>query len=76
MQSDHIAFANYTFLKKGEKTGTGSRFMRWVPGKGAKMALYPNMNHKDPAVATALFQDARGSAMRSQCQSTGNRSTR
>jgi peptide/nickel transport system substrate-binding protein len=55
LQSDHIAFANYTFLKKAEKRN-GCAVQRWIPGKGAKMALYPNMNHKDPEWRK-LFQD-------------------
>ena len=57
LQSDHIAFANYTFLKKAEKRN-GFKVLRWTPGKGSKMALYPNMNHKDPEWR-ALFQDKR-----------------
>jgi peptide/nickel transport system substrate-binding protein len=57
LQSDHINFANYTFLKKAEAR-SGFDVLRWTPGKGAKMALYPNMNHKDPHWRK-LFQDKR-----------------
>ncbi|HMB47185.1 MAG TPA: ABC transporter substrate-binding protein, partial [Afifellaceae bacterium] len=54
LQSDYISFNNYTFLKKGEKRN-GFTVHRWVPGKGAKIALFPNMNHKDP-IWRKLFQ--------------------
>lgn len=57
LQSDHITFANYTFLKKGEERN-GFKVERWIPGKGSKMALYPNLNHKDPQWRK-LFQDKR-----------------
>jgi peptide/nickel transport system substrate-binding protein len=57
LQSDNISLANYTFLKKAEARN-GFAVHRWTPGQGAKMALYPNMNHMDPQWRK-LFQDKR-----------------
>ena len=47
LQAAYLSFSNYTFLKQAEKR---SKFQvrRWLPAKGAKMALYPNLNSSDP----------------------------
>ncbi len=55
LQSDYVSFSNYTFLKRGEKRNNYS-VRRWVPGKGAKIALFPNLNTKDPQWRT-LFRN-------------------
>lgn len=52
-----LRFDNYTFLKEGE--GRGKYEVRlWQSGTGSKLALYPNLNVKDP-VMQALNRDVR-----------------
>ena len=55
LQSDNLSLMNFPFLKRAEKRN-GLLIHRWTPGKGARMALYPNMNHKD-ARWRALFRN-------------------
>jgi peptide/nickel transport system substrate-binding protein len=55
LQGAFLGFSNYTFLKQAEDR---SRYdvRRWLASKGARMALYPNLNAKDP-VWRELFQN-------------------
>ncbi len=57
LQGRHIRFDNYTFLKEGsERHGYYVRL--WRTARGAKIALYPNLNAEDP-VWRSVLQDAR-----------------
>ncbi|GAB5388537.1 MAG: ABC transporter substrate-binding protein [Alphaproteobacteria bacterium] len=53
----YISFEDYTFLKRGEDRG-GYNLRLWQPGKGSRLALYPNMNTVDPAWGP-LIRDVR-----------------
>jgi peptide/nickel transport system substrate-binding protein len=57
LQARDIQFNNYTFLKKGEKTGNYRVFL-WKTARGAHFALYPNLNVADP-VWRPIVRDAR-----------------
>lgn len=47
LQARSLAFSNYTFLKRGEKRNNYT-VHRWQSAKGAHLALFPNLNAKDP----------------------------
>jgi peptide/nickel transport system substrate-binding protein len=47
LQGAYLGFANYTFLKEAEERG-GYTLRRWLSAKGARVALYPNLNVNDP----------------------------
>jgi peptide/nickel transport system substrate-binding protein len=47
LQARNLQFKNYTFLKMGEKRNDFSVRL-WRTAKGAQIALYPNLNVKDP----------------------------
>ena len=57
LQARDVHFSNYTFLKQGEKQN-GYRTLLWRPGKGAHVALFPNLNVNDP-VWRKLLRDVR-----------------
>ena len=57
LQARYIRFDNYTFLKDAE-TREAIRVSLWQTALGARLALYPNLNVKDP-VYRALFRDLR-----------------
>lgn len=57
LQARYLRFDNYTFLKKNEQR-TGYDVHLWRNAKGAHMALYPNLNVKDP-VWRKLLRDVR-----------------
>ena len=57
IQARHIAFNNYTFLKEHETQGHFKTYL-WRIAKGSQMALFPNLNIKDPAWRK-LFRDVR-----------------
>ncbi len=57
LQARDVNFNNYTFLKRGEKVN-GYRTFLWQPGKGAHVALFPNLNVNDP-VWRAVLRDVR-----------------
>jgi peptide/nickel transport system substrate-binding protein len=57
LQARDIPFHNYTFLKKGEKSGNYRCFL-WKTARGAHFALYPNLNVADP-VWRPIVRDAR-----------------
>ncbi|MBT5561407.1 MAG: ABC transporter substrate-binding protein, partial [Rhodospirillaceae bacterium] len=54
LQGRYLSMSNYTFLKQGEKRNN-FKVLRWLSAKGAKNALYPNLNVSDP-VWRALFR--------------------
>lgn len=57
LQERYLSFADYTFLKEGEKRNNYSVRL-WTVGKGAAVALFPNLNANDTGWRT-LFRDAR-----------------
>jgi peptide/nickel transport system substrate-binding protein len=57
LQARDIHFNNYTFLKQGEKQNDYRTYL-WRPGKGAHVALFPNLNTNDP-VWRSLVRDVR-----------------
>lgn len=61
LQSRGLSFSNYTLLKGSEKK-FGYSTKLWRTGKGARWALYPNLNFKDPEwrrlFRTAAFRQA------------------
>lgn len=57
LQARYLRFANVSFLKQNEERND-FRTLLWRTGKGADLALYPNLNHEDP-VWRELFRDAR-----------------
>jgi peptide/nickel transport system substrate-binding protein len=57
LQARHLFFKDYTFLRQSEPR-SGLRMLLWPEGRGAHLALYPNLNAKDP-VWRALFRDRR-----------------
>ncbi len=56
LQGRYLAFSNFTFLKEAEER-SGYKVRRWLATKGARMALYPNLNVADP-VFKDLFREA------------------
>lgn len=57
LQGRYLRFSDISFLKQNEEQ-YGFKTLLWRTGKGAHIALYPNMNHEDEAWRT-LFRDAR-----------------
>lgn len=57
LQARYLRLDNYTFLKEGEENGN-YKVNLWETGRGAQIALYPNMNAKDPQWRQ-LMQDVR-----------------
>ena len=57
LQARHLFFKDYTFLKESEAR-SGLRLLLWPEGRGAHLALFPNLNAKDP-VWRQLFRDRR-----------------
>jgi peptide/nickel transport system substrate-binding protein len=57
LQARYLSFDQYPFLKKNERQG-GYRVCLWSTAITAAVALFPNLNVKDP-VMRALFQDRR-----------------
>jgi peptide/nickel transport system substrate-binding protein len=57
LQARHLFFKDYTFLKESESR-SGLKTLLWPEGRGAHLALYPNLNANDP-VWRALFRDRR-----------------
>ncbi len=56
LQGAYLAFSNFTFLKEAEARSS-YKVRRWQATKGARMALYPNLNSSDP-VLRDLFREA------------------
>ncbi len=57
LQGRYLRFTDFTFLKRGEDRGK-HKVHQWKTAVGSQIALYPNLNHKDP-VWRKLFRDAR-----------------
>jgi peptide/nickel transport system substrate-binding protein len=57
LQFRHLSLKDYTFLKNSEgRSGLPPRL--WPEGRGAHLAIYPNLNANDPVWRT-LFRDRR-----------------
>ncbi len=56
LQGRYLAFSNFTFLKEAEER-SGYKVRRWLATKGARMALYPNLNVADETFRN-LFREA------------------
>ncbi len=57
LQERYLSFGDYTFLKAGEKRNNYTVRL-WTVGKGAAVALFPNLNTND-AGWRSLFRDVR-----------------
>ena len=57
LQSRYLKFKDISLLKQSEKK-YGFKTYLWRNGKGAHLALYPNLNHKDP-MWRAILRDVR-----------------
>ncbi len=57
LQARYLRFDNYTFLKGGEEA-YGFKVHLWGTGKGAQVALFPNLNVEN-AVWRGLMRDVR-----------------
>lgn len=57
LQARYLRFDDYTFLKKGEDRSPYSTRL-WTTAKGAHLALFPNLNHKNK-VLRSIMQDVR-----------------
>ncbi|HEY8016930.1 MAG TPA: ABC transporter substrate-binding protein [Dongiaceae bacterium] len=57
LQAKDIRFADYTFLKEGEKSG-GYRVVLWKTGNGSSFTLFPDLTTSDP-VWRKLMRDVR-----------------
>jgi peptide/nickel transport system substrate-binding protein len=57
LQFRHLFLKDYTFLRESEKR-SGLRPRLWPEGRGAHLALFPNLNASDP-VWRKLFRDRR-----------------
>ena len=57
LQERYLNFGDYTFLKEGEKRNNYTVRL-WTVGKGAAVALYPNLNTNDVGWRE-LFRDVR-----------------
>jgi peptide/nickel transport system substrate-binding protein len=57
LQARRLVFKDYTFLKESEARN-GLKTLLWPEARSAHLALYPNLNAKDP-VWRELFRDLR-----------------
>jgi peptide/nickel transport system substrate-binding protein len=57
LQSNSLSFGDYTFLKEAEQTHP-IRVKLWESGRGARVALFPNLNFVDP-VWSKVLRDVR-----------------
>ena len=53
LQARNLQFNNFTFLKRGEKRNNFSVHL-WPTAKGSHVALFPNLNVKDPVWRTLV----------------------
>ncbi len=56
LQGGYLAFSNFTFLKEAEER-SGYQVRRWLATKGARVALYPDLNTTDAGLRD-LFRKA------------------
>ena len=54
LQGAYLSFSNFTFLKEAEER-SGYKVRRWLATKGARVALYPDLNTTD-ATLRDLFR--------------------
>ena len=47
LQGAYLGFSNYTFLKEAEER-SGYKVLRWLATKGARVAIFPDLNVIDP----------------------------
>ncbi len=57
LQARYIFMSHYPFLKRAE-VKKNFKILLWNTARGSKVALYPNLHHKDP-VWRKLFRDVR-----------------
>ena len=57
LQARYLRFDDFTFLKRGQKRH-GYKVHQWQTATGAHIALYPNLNNRDP-IWRKLFRDVR-----------------
>jgi peptide/nickel transport system substrate-binding protein len=57
LQASSLTFGDYTFLKEAEQTHP-IRVKLWESGRGARVALFPNLNFVDP-VWNKILRDVR-----------------
>ncbi|MDA0342039.1 MAG: ABC transporter substrate-binding protein, partial [Proteobacteria bacterium] len=57
LQARYLFMSHYPFLKQAEES-KNFKTLLWNTALGSKVALYPNMNHKDP-IWRELFRDVR-----------------
>ncbi len=57
LQERYLSFADYTFLKEGEKRNNYTVRL-WTVGKGSAVAIYPNLNTNDEGWRK-IFRDVR-----------------
>ncbi len=58
LQARGLDFNNIAILKKGEKDSDNYRVHLWANGVAAQIAIYPNLNYRDP-VWRELLRDVR-----------------
>ena len=56
LQGAYLSFSNFTFLKEAEER-SGYKVRRWLGTKGARVALFPDLNTND-ATLRDLFRNA------------------
>ena len=56
LQGAYLSFSNFTFLKEAEER-SGYKVRRWLGTKGARVALYPDLNCTDAGLRD-LFRNA------------------
>lgn len=57
LQARNLSFKDFTFLKQNEKRSNYTTYL-WRTARGSQLALYPNLNARDP-VWRALLRDVR-----------------
>jgi peptide/nickel transport system substrate-binding protein len=58
LQARGLGFRDIPILRKGEKDGGAYRTFLWSSGAASQIAIYPNLNVRDP-VWRAVFRDVR-----------------
>lgn len=58
LQARYLRFSDFTFLKRNELRRKKFRVLRWATATGAQIALYPNLNNKNP-MWRKLLRDVR-----------------
>lgn len=58
LQARYLRFTDFTFLKRSELRRKKFKVYRWSTATGAQIALYPNLNNKNP-IWRKLLRDVR-----------------